>query len=151
MKKIIFILTAASLLAGCTGNNKPSDTEQDSIVVEVINDTTIYGRSTEFGMSTFSLITDDGDTLDLDRGEGKIYGNLDNEGDRFALTVCNAGTDEASVGVAINLTDVDRFTKDYGVCNGHLILSGDTVDIQDLTPKLLVAKGAKGEYRLNAK
>lgn len=151
MKKTILILSAAAMLAACTGNQKPADTGQDSIATENLNDTTIYGRSSEFGMSTFALITDAGDTLELDRGEGRIFGSLDNEGDRFALTVRGAGTDEASVGVAINLTDVERFTKDFSVFNGRLILAGDTVELQDISPDSLLAKGAKGEYRLKAK
>lgn len=148
MKKLIFLLPAMLLVAACTGNQTPAGTGQDSIASQNEEDTTIYGRSTEFGMSTFALITDDGDTLDLDRGEGKIFGNLDNEGDRFALTVCNAGTDEASVGTAINLTNVEKFTKDYSVFNGKLILSGDTVQLLDLTLDSLVAKGKEKEYRM---
>lgn len=148
MKKLIFLLPAMLLVAACTGNQTPAGTGQDSIASQNEEDTTIYGRSTEFGMSTFALITDDGDTLDLDRGEGKIFGNLDNEGDRFALTVCNAGTDEARVGTAINLTNVEKFTKDYSVFNGKLILSGDTVQLLDLTLDSLVAKGKEKEYRM---
>lgn len=151
MKKLIFLLPAMLLVAACTGNQTPAGTGQDSIASQNEEDTTIYGRSTEFGMSTFALITDDGDTLELDRGEGKIFGNLDNQGDRFALTVKDAGTDYASVGVAINLTNVEKFTKDYSVCNGRLILSGDTVEILDLTLDCLKAKGAEKEYNLSTK
>lgn len=149
MKKILFILPVFLIFAACTGNQTPAATGQDSTDVDIQKDTTIYGRSTEFGMSTFALITDNGDTLEVDRGEGKIYGNLDNEGDRFALTVCNAGTDEASVGVAINLTNVEKFTKDYSVFNGKLIISGDTVELQDLTLNNLKAQGKEKKYDLS--
>lgn len=153
MKKILFIIPVLAMLAACGKKNVPTDNHQDSTHVDSVSvqDTTIYGRSSEFGMSTFSLITDAGDTLELDRGEGKIFGNLDNQGDRFALTVKDAGTDYASVGVAINLTNVEKFTKDYSVCNGRLILSGDTVEILDLTLDCLKAKGAEKEYNLSTK
>ena len=152
MKKLLFIVPTVIALAACTGNNTPAEgSGQDSLTEEQQKDSTIYGRSTEFGMSSFSLITDAGDTIDLNRGEGTLWGNLDNEGDRFALTIQGAGTDDASVDVAINLTDVEKFTKDFSVYNGRLILSGDTVSLIDLTADSLIAKGAKGEYRLKAK
>lgn len=141
-KSLIFLLLFA--LIGCRGEQSGQGDGQDSAEVDsVLVDTTIYGVSYEFGMSTFSLITDAGDTLELERGEGHIHGNLDKEGDRFALTVRGMGTDTASVATAINLTNVESFVTAYNVCNGQLIFDGDTVDILDLTTDSLIAQGKK--------
>ncbi|MBR1712752.1 MAG: hypothetical protein IJ722_05055 [Alloprevotella sp.] len=146
MKRFTLLFAALVLLASCRPNQPQSPGNDDGGQVSV-NDTTVYGKSYEFGMSTFSIVTDAGDTLDLDRGEGHIFGNLDHEGDRFAVTVHGQGTDTASLGVAINLTNVGQFVADFSVCNGRLIISGDTVELLDLTADSLIAQG-KSEYRL---
>ncbi|MBQ8098203.1 MAG: hypothetical protein IJ244_01630 [Bacteroidaceae bacterium] len=86
-------------------------------------DTTIYGVAGDFGMSTFSLITDAGDTLLMTRSaedgtDGVIYGEA-KPGDRYALITRDDG--DALV-KAINLTQLELHTKNYRIQNGHLIL-----------------------------
>ena len=99
-------------------------------------DSTIYGTSDEFGMSTFTLISDQGDTLYVTRTandgtDGKIYGDL-KEGERYAMTTRDGGE---AIGVLINLTQLERHIKDYEICNGKLIVQGDTVVIEELDDK----------------
>lgn len=96
-------------------------------------DSTIYGTSGEFGMSTFTLIADNGDTLNvtrtaLDGTDGKVYGDLV-EGQRYAMTTRDNGE---AIGVLINLTQLEEKVKDYDICNGHLVIKGDTVDVATL-------------------
>lgn len=96
-------------------------------------DSTIYGTSGEFGMSTFTLIADNGDTLNvtrtaLDGTDGKVYGDLA-EGQRYAMTTRDNGE---AIGVLINLTQLEEKVKDYDICNGHLVIKGDTVDAATL-------------------
>ena len=94
---------------------------------------TIYRTSGEFGMSTFTLIADNGDTLNvtrtaLDGTDGKVYGDLV-EGQRYAMTTRDNGE---AIGVLINLTQLEEKVKDYDICNGHLVIKGDTVDAATL-------------------
>ena len=96
---IVLALLACLVLPMCTGCNgcgkQSADTPADTTAVaasdSVPGDSTIYGTSDEFGMSTFSLIADGtGDTLCVTRTasdgtDGQIWGDLD-EGCRYALT-----------------------------------------------------------------
>ena len=128
------------LLSAC--NNKRGDTSPtaistdslaDTTAAEQIADTTIYGTSTDdFGMSTFSMVTDKGDTLYLcrtaqDGTDGKIYGSMQ-YGERYALTTRDNGE---AIGVLINVTELDKKLKDYEICNGKLIVNGDTIPIEN--------------------
>ena len=60
-------LLSASLMMSCGGNKTEKESNADSIAVsdeaQEVRDTTLYGVSGQFGMSTFTLITDAGDTL----------------------------------------------------------------------------------------
>ena len=142
-KWTIFLLAAAFFCAAC--NNKPNlqvpfaNLSGAASVSELAEapDSTIYGEAGDFGMSTFTLITDGGDTLYLSRTsaegiDGQFYGSL-KPGNRYAITVCDSGE---AVSKVINLTQLEHFTKDYLVHNGHLILNpeGDKelVQIQQL-------------------
>ena len=92
-------------------------------------------------MSTFTLISDKGDTLYVTRTaddgtDGKIYGDL-KEGERYALTTRD---NNKAIGVLINLSQLERHTKDYRISNGKLILKGDTVTIEKLSNKELKVK-----------
>lgn len=104
----------------------------DTTVAEQVADTTIYGTSTEdFGMSTFSMVTDQGDTLFVartsnDGQDAKIYGSVV-YGQRYAMTTRDDGE---SLGVLINLTELNKQLKDYEICNGKLIVKGDTVALE---------------------
>lgn len=147
MKQFWIGVTAILLvLTACKGGNKPvqataEKADIDSTLTEQVTDSTIYGTSDEFGMSTFTLIADEGDTLFLTRTaedgtDGKIYGDL-KEGERYALTTRD---NRKAIGVLINLTQLEKHTKDYKVRNGQLILHGDTVEIEKLTDKELKTK-----------
>lgn len=141
--KTTTLLAAFSLLMltcfSCGGKKNPSaqtpiqDSAAESAAIEE-PDSTIYGTSGEdFGMSTFNMISDKGDTLYLcrtaeDGTDGKIYGSL-KYGERYALTTRDHGQ---AVGVLINLTELDKKLKDYTIKNGHIIVKGDTIDAKKL-------------------
>lgn len=113
----------------------------DTVSAEQVADSTIYGTSDEFGMSTFTLITDQGDTLNVTRTaedgtDGQIIGDL-NEGQRYAMTTRDHNQ---AIGVLINLTELDRHLKDYELRNGHIIVEGDTVQIEELSDKVMKRK-----------
>lgn len=135
---IPIVLVALFTLQGChmkKSDKAPADnttTVADTTVAEQVADSTLYGTSTEdFGMSTFSMVTDKGDTLYLcrtseDGTDGKIYGSLE-YGQRYALTTRDNGE---AVGVLINLTELDQKLKDYEIRNGQLIVDGKIVPIE---------------------
>ena len=77
------------------------------------------------------MVTDKGDTLYLyrtaqDGTDGKIYGSMQ-YGERYALTTRDNGE---AIGVLINITELDKKLKDYEICNGKLIVNGDTTPIE---------------------
>ena len=133
---LIFILFLLSACNNKKGDTTPTTISTDSLVdttvADQIADSTIYGTSTEdFGMSTFSMVTDKGDTLYLyrtaqDGTDGKIYGSMQ-YGERYALTTRDNGE---AIGVLINITELDKKLKDYEICNGKLIVNGDTTPIE---------------------
>lgn len=118
-----------------------------------LQDSTIYGISDEFGMSTFTLITDHGDTLFLNRDHNDgspsiIYGDLDYN-THYALTVFDSGH---SIGTLINIDQLERFIKHYKLYNGNLLLNNlkDTVTIVSLSDQLLEYKDMKGDlHKIN--
>lgn len=118
-----------------------------------LQDSTIYGVSDEFGMSTFTLITDHGDTLYLNRDHDDgspsiIHGDLDYSV-HYALTVCDNGH---SIGTLINIDQLKRFFKDYKLYNGHILLnnSRDTVEIISLSDQMLKYKDHSGHiYKIS--
>ena len=147
-------LLSASVMVSCGGNKTENGGNADSVAVneeaQVVRDTTLYGVSGEFGMSTFTLITDAGDTLHVSRtGEdgidGLVAGSLE-EGKRYAMTVRENGE---SIARLINLSQLEGLTKDYKICNARLILQNedktDTVEVLKLTDTELVAEGAEGK------
>lgn len=156
--RLSLIVLAFSLAACKGGKTEPAKVAEDTVAVHVdsavVSDSTLYGISQEFGMSTFSMVTDQGDTLYVTRTasdgtDGKVYGSLE-EGKRYAMVTCDGGE---AFKVVINLSQLESFTKDYEVRNGLLVLlqdgEADTVQVETLTDKLFVAKGAKGKtYRL---
>ena len=112
MKKtqiLTVLVLSATLLAACTGKTTDPASGVDSTATDASlvteQDTMTYGTSYEFGMSTFTLVTDAGDTLYLtrDAADGsmaQIYGDID-EGQRYAITTRDGGD---ALGTAINLT-----------------------------------------------
>lgn len=165
MKRILpLLLLLLLLVTGCRKKAEtPTETEAatpDSTMPTPSHaaapDTTIYGVATDdFGMSTFALVTERGDTLDLMRShddgtDATFYGDVV-PGHRYALTLTDHGN---SVGTALNLTQLEATTKDYAVHNARLILhpttQPDTVNIERLDGKMLVARG-RHLYRLPAR
>ncbi len=135
-KTLPLLFVGLIFLTACKGRKTNSDNSAqadtlaaDTALADSSADSTLYGTSTEdFGMSTFSMVTDKGDTLDLcrtsdDGTEAQIYGSVEYN-DRYALTTRDNGT---AVGVLINLTELDRKLKDYEIVNGKLVVAGDTV------------------------
>ena len=139
---LMMFAAAGCSKSGKTGAADGSDTlSADTAVAEQVADSTIYGTSDEFGMSTFTLITDQGDTLNVTRTaedgtDGQIIGDL-NEGQRYAMTTRDRNQ---AIGVLINLTELDRHLKDYEISNGHILVKGDTVQIEELTDKVMRQK-----------
>ena len=136
------IMAALLLSTACRNQNRQPVSNADNAApmndqaTEHMADSTIYGTSDEFGMSTFTLISDQGDTLYVTRTandgtDGEIYGDL-KEGERYAMTTRDGGE---AIGVLINLTQLERHVKDYEICNGKLIVQGDTVVIEELDDK----------------
>lgn len=137
-------------------STQPSSTAQtDSVVhhdtLKAIKDSTLYGVSTEdFGMSTFSMVSDKGDTLQLvrDHNDGtpaKIYGDLDYYA-HYALTTCD---NNQSVGTLINVDQLKKFVPHYKLWNCRLVFAPqattDTFDVVSLDSKALVYKDKTGK------
>ena len=161
MKKAIFFLTLLALVS-CkerkAQTNQQAATPTDSVAqVNTVPDSTIYGKADDdlYGMSTFAVITTKGDTLELDRTyeldgkDGIFYGDI-NGGDDYALTVRGKGTDYQAVGVAVNLSQLRHFVKDFTIFNARPIINGDTVRILSLDDKAFKAEG-KQQYFIQKK
>lgn len=149
------IATAVLLMISC--KNSPvkkavrasSDTLKAAVAVPEEKDSTLYGVAGDFGMSTFCLITDEGDTILVTRSsEDGVDGIIDGDaqpGDRFCMTVRDGGEVLAH---AINLTQLERHTKNYRISNGRLILhpesNPDTVVIDQLDATTFVYDGRQG-------
>lgn len=142
----IFVLSFILLFA-CQGRHKSSDaldkkpTQTDTVATTQEADSTIYGISDEFGMSTFTLISDNGDTLNVcrtanDGTDGKIYGDLV-ENNRYAMTTRDNGE---AIGTLINLTQLENHTKDYQIINGQVLINGKCVEITALNNKDFIYK-----------
>ncbi len=153
MKKVFFSLSSFLLLLSiiACGSKSSKDNEivtpKDSLTSLIPKDTTLYGISDEFGMSTFTMITKVGDTINVTRtaedgSDGNIYGEL-KEGEEYALTTRD---NNEAILTLINLTQLNKFVKEYTIFNGHLILKDkngvpDTVKILQLNKKIFTAQG----------
>ena len=139
---LAMLCAAGCRKTGQTGAVESGDTlSADTVAAEQMADSTIYGTSGEFGMSTFTLIADRGDTLNVTRTaedgtDGQIIGDL-NEGQRYAMTTRD---DNQAIGVLINITELNRHLKDYEISNGHIIVKGDTLRIEELSDKVMRLK-----------
>lgn len=160
IKLSIYLFAVSSLLLSACGNRTekpaaPADADTSNAPHREIaeRDSTIYGEAGDFGMSTFSLVSDGGDSLLLTRtgedgSDSQIFGDAQ-PGDRYAIIVT---ADRQALVTAINLTQLRRFTKDYKIVNGRLILSPesrpDEVRILYLDNDSLVVKGSRGTQRM---
>lgn len=142
-----FLFSLLLLAAACQGGKNQPESASDPQAAENVADTTavadstIYGTSDEFGMSTFTLISDKGDTLNVcrtanDGTDGAIYGDL-NVGERYALTTRDGGE---AIGVLINLSQLQRHVKNYKIVNGQLFVDGKPANIATLNDKELKLK-----------
>ena len=126
MKKTAYILTAAAVLfslASCHDKTQGDENKRDSIdsiapagpsvdtlLVITMPDNCIWGHMGEdTGMSVLEFITDDGDTLYINKtndrtGEdGIIQGSIRNYTDRFCITVAD---DSTNLIKAVNVTEL---------------------------------------------
>ena len=148
MKHSLLCTTAIILsLSACQHTNKTDSNESVSDSSAIVSpdsqlpDSTLYGISDDFGMSTFTIITTKGDTLYLTRtdskgNDGKIYGSLRVD-DHYAVTTCD---NNKSINILINVTQLNQHTKDYNISNGHLIINEDTVEIETLNDSIFEYK-----------
>lgn len=128
MKKTAYILTAAAVLfslASCHDKTQGDENKRDSIdsiapagpsvdtlLVITMPDNCIWGHMGEdTGMSVLVFITDDGDTLYINKtndrtGEdGIIQGSIRNYTDRFCITVAD---DSTNLIKAVNVTELQE-------------------------------------------
>lgn len=151
---LLIVGCESNLLSGCGSSKKTEAAKADTTTVATTEaDSAICGvANDEFGMSTFALTTEEGTVVQVERTredgtDGIIWGDV-RPGDRFTLTTADHGT---TLGTAINLTQVEKFTTDFHTFNDRLILhpnqNPDTVSIVALDADSLVAKGRQW-YRM---
>lgn len=128
MKKTAYILTAAAVLfslASCHDKTQGDENKRDSIdsiapagpgvdtlLVITMPDNCIWGHMGEdTGMSVLEFITDDGDTLYINKtndrtgDDGIIQGSIRNYTDRFCITVAD---DSTNLIKAVNVTELQE-------------------------------------------
>lgn len=128
MKKIAYIFAAAAVLfslASCHDKTQGDETKRDTIdsiapqgpcldtlLVITMPENCIWGHMGEdTGMSVLEFITDDGDTLYINKsndrtGEaGIIQGSIRNYTDRFCITVAD---DSTNLIKAVNVTELQE-------------------------------------------
>lgn len=141
---VLFMSIALTACKKNTAQIEVSPVKTDTLLISV-EDSTLYGIAGEHGMSTFSLITDSGDTLLMsktseDGNYGTFYGSV-SEGNRYAVI---AADDKETVVSAINITELGRFVEHYSIFNGRLIFFGnerrDTVQIVSMDRDSLVIR-----------
>ena len=145
---ICFAAFSAFGLSSCTGNkvkyvDSISAYPADSLISG--KDTTLYGVAGECGMSTFCLVSGNGEqilvTRDNELGEyGSIYGDL-NEGDSFSLSTRD---NMETLAKAINITQMRSFPVNFSVFNGHLVVDGHVVEIKKMDKDSLLIQFSNG-------
>ena len=147
---VAFLSCVVLSFVGCKDKSNAIQESESGDSIQNPLDSTIYGIYGESGMSTFCLIADSGDTIYLtrtsDNGDyGEIIGDL-LEGDRFAMTMRKS---DMSLVRAINLTQLNKFTKQYLISNCSLVLRrgemSDTVLITWMNDDSLVVKYPTGK------
>ena len=180
IRKHLFGIVVSAVLAVClfSCNNNKSASQQhhdDNADMEIENDSTIYGVCGEdMGMSTFALITDQGDTLTmvLEGGDNSEVKGGKMPGDRLAVTAIKNKDSENIVRNAINITTLlgkwisidknfeiqeDGTVKStvqaeknpwtsWKIVNGHLVLNRDTFDIDNLGSDSLYLENKNGIF-----
>ena len=152
ISQVVLSVAVGACISSCGGRPQQSGekTATDSAVVRMqpAPDSTLYGVSDEFGMSTFTLITRDGDTLYLDRDHADgspahIYGDLD-YGAHYALTTADNGQ---SIETLINVDQLKRYFKQYKLYNGRVVLNQDrdTVCLVQLSDRFVEYRDKAGK------
>lgn len=146
------MVTAVVLGAVSCQPKKEQQTEnqsQEDTAKVTSTDSIIIGTSGDFGQSTFSLITEKGDTLELLRelpnGDlSKILGDIDSD-QRYAITYEKEDGD-LYLKSAVNLTQLETFTKDYQLVGAtSMVYQKDTLNIEALNDSAVVAKSRTGK------
>lgn len=179
MKKIfLFVLALVALFAANSCKNKNTSSvisTNDSVEVDDVNDSTIYGVCGDgTSMHNLQLISDDGDTLSVfinDEQPDVVQGGL-LAGDRVALLAYKAQDGEMVAQKVINLTSLlGKWTSldknfdlmeggevknnvkaetnpwtSWKILNGKLLLNKDTFDIDNLGPDSLMLENHQGIY-----
>lgn len=180
MKRLTYVLTAlliTTFITACQNGSKNNSTPQDSTIVieDTLQDSTVYGKVVDGGMSTLILLTDAGDSIEyvLENELGETVGVKGgyNIGDRLAV-VSYKNSGENIVRQAINLlslqgqwTSIDRnfiieeggVVKSEGqaeknpwtnwkILNGKLMLNRQAFDIDELSADTLAIEDSTGIY-----
>ena len=155
---VAFLLYNSGLLSRGEQNTRNSDTivniQVDSLdqtdTLSLVADSTIYGVSGGFGMSTFVMQDSLGNYYEVmrmadDGTYGLIYGSL-SEGQKYAMTVRQGGE---VLDKLYNLTQLELYVKDYCILNGTLYLKNedtwDEVEVKSLDDKNFIAIGKSGK------
>ena len=126
------------------------DTFAESDLFSQVADSTIYGVSDGFGMSTFVMQDSLGNYYEVmrmadDGTYGELYGSLA-EGQKYAMTVRQGGE---VLDKLYNLTQLEKFATDYCILNGTLYLKNegawDEVEVKTLDEKSFTAIGQSGK------
>ena len=147
---VVIITSSIFLNTGCGGTEKLQTVTSSTIV----DPTTIYrGKCLAVGMSAFTLISNNGDTIsftrDLNGIPGKVYGQLI-EGDSFALITHG---NKQTIDVLVNTSELEKYIPagTYKFSRGQLVIvasdvEADMVNIESLSSAEFRAKGTSGKY-----
>ena len=152
---VAFLLFNSGLLSRGDRENDsvevmPADSLAEEDVFSQVADSTIYGVSDGFGMSTFVMQDSLGNYYEVmrmadDGTYGEIYGSLA-EGQKYAMTVRQGGE---VLDKLYNLTQLEKFVTDYCILNGTLYLKNegawDEVEVKTLDEKSFTAIGKSGK------
>ena len=179
MKKLVYMAIAMVVLFAANSckekKNTPVISANDSVEVEEVNDSTIYGVCGEgTSMHSLELCSDEGDTLSVfidDADPTIVQGGL-MAGDRIALLAYKAQDGEMVARKIINLTsllgkwisldknfdlleggvvknnvkaETNPWTS-WKILNGKLLLNKDTFDIDNLGPDSLLLENQQGIF-----
>lgn len=164
-------LLAVMTLVGCKNNNKKNIVMQHKQNVVTEKDSTVYGVcGTGTAMNTLELIADNGDTvsysLEYADMEEAVEGGL-SVGDRMAVVASGMIDDMPKATKVINLTSLlgkwsslsesfeiceggvvksevkePKTYTEWSICNGKLLLSADTFEINSIGPdSMFLEKG----------
>lgn len=179
MKKLVYMAIAMVVLFAANSckekKNTPVISANDSVEVEEVSDSTIYGVCGEgTSMHSLELCSDEGDTLSVfidDANPSIVQGGL-MAGDRIALLAYKAQDGEMIAQKVINLTsllgkwisldknfdlleggEVKNNVKaetnpwtSWKIMNGKLLLNKDTFDIDNLGPDSLLLENHQGIF-----